>query len=114
MLTNTVSKFDSEFNIRNLCRAIVTQVLPDPALLAKHGGNWPADAEYAVEYKVHDKQNPIINHQRTVKYFSDEKDLRKWIEEQREWVNSTDHDFTICYSVYEWHHGPEFMDNGWL
>lgn len=114
MIAHLINSVDSEISIPKLCRAIVTQVLPNPSQLAKHGGNWPADATCAIEYKIHDKSNPTVNHLRQAKFFNDERDMRKWLDEQRDWVKSTDHDFTICYSIYEWNHGPEFQDNGWL
>lgn len=68
--------------------------------------NWPSSAQFGVEYEVHDKQFPQVKHEPSVVYFDDNAALLHWLHEKREWVKSTDHDFSMKYSVYSWEWGP--------
>lgn len=73
-----------------------------------HGGNWPVDAEFGVEYRCHDRQFPQVDHGINVEYFDDASALEMWLAAKREWVAGTDFDFSMNYRVYEWNWGPEF------
>lgn len=79
-----------------------------------HAGNWPNSAQFGVSYELHDKQFPNVEHGTTDVYFDSVGELQLWLEEKREWIKSTDYDFTMNYSVYEWDLGPFLKYQKWM
>ena len=112
-MTATLSVRENiQINVASMCDTVMAQTKPKPCLMAKHPGNWPNDAVFAVEYQMHDSQFPNVRHEKTVKYFPNEENMKQWFEEQREWIEGTDYDFSIQYAIYEWDLGPEFKSSG--
>lgn len=71
--------------------------------------SWHADAVFAIEYRMHDKQFPQVDHGVSAEYFRDEAALKAWIKAKEDFVKSTDYDFSIACQLYEWDWGPKLM-----
>lgn len=69
-------------------------------------GNWPLDASYAVVYTVHDRQFPQVNHDTCIDFFVTADQAEAWLAEKKEWMKSTDYDFSMETTWYEWDLGP--------
>jgi len=92
-----------------LIKHIIANTLPDITLGIQHQGNWPNDAEWGVEYQFIDKQFPNVEQVVGRSYFTSKMDFLAWIEMQKEFVKSTDNDFSVTFSAYEWDLGPNFI-----
>lgn len=71
-------------------------------------GDWPANAKYAVSYRVRDRQFPSVDHGDTVVYFSNMNEFMQWRKKQHEWMAGTDNDFSMTFCFYWWDWGPVF------
>jgi len=80
-------------------------------------GDWPDKAVYALEYQHYDMQFPSAEHKHSrlsyfgkrVIYFNHPMEFEVWLEEDLDWRNGTDHDFTTTWSLYKWDGGPQFV-----
>lgn len=94
---------------RGLVSAIVAGVTPDVDKGVKHQGNWPLDAEFAVEYTLKDKQYPSLVWSPAVVYFESLQAMKDWFDTTQEWIISTDNDISMSCDMYKWDLGPEFI-----
>ena len=92
----------------NIVNAILAQATPTRYGNTLHPGDWPADAKYAVSYRVRDRQFPSVRHEDTVVYFATMNEFMVWRAKQHEWMRSTDYDFSMTFSFYTWDWGPVF------
>ena len=95
---------------QQIATSILAKTKPDSSKLASHAGNWPLSAEYAVEYKYHDRQFPDVRHEWEVEYFDNKDQLDKWVASKHEFVMRTDYDFTVNCKIYQWDLGPELIN----
>ena len=91
---------------QQLAVAILAVTIPNSSG-ASHAGNWPNSATFGVDYELHDRQFPQVDHGTSSEYFDDVEALERWLDEKREWVKGTDYDFSMNYTVYEWDLGPQ-------
>lgn len=94
-------------SVKTLTSKIIASISPDHDKGAAHQGNWPIDAEFAVEYLVTDKQFPSVKHEPQVVYFSSMQEMNDWFDAKRAWIVSTDYDFSMSCDMYKWDLGPE-------
>lgn len=96
---------------QQLVNAIVLSALQGPDIATSSiqvPQSWPSSAKLGVEYKLHDRQFPQVRNEYTTVYFDHVGELLAWMEEKRAWIESTDNDFSMTYSVYTWDWGPLF------
>lgn len=71
--------------------------------------NWTLDAILAVEYSLHDRQFPQVDHGTTVVHFASDDEYEAWRAEKQEWIRGTDYDFSLDGLLYRWDLGPQLV-----
>lgn len=93
-----------------LAQVIMAQTIPNHSLGVIHPGNWPCDAEFAVEYLCVDRQFDVsANRERNIEYFTNVAEYNQWVDDKKEWIMGTDYDFSISGKVYMWDWGPQYV-----
>jgi len=91
----------------SILSVLLDSVAPNSALGASCQGNWPSDAEFAVDYRDHDRQFPQVDHGVCSEYFPSMEKFEEWKRESAEWIRGTDYDFSRRYTLYSWDLGPQ-------
>lgn len=80
----------------------------------RNPSNWPSEAVMGVSYICHDKQFPEVKHELETRYFASVEEFNSWKLKKEEWIEGTDYDFSVNYSLYTWDWGPVFQAFGQL
>lgn len=96
---------------QTLVSALLNSIAPNPQLGASCQGNWPADAEYAVDYRDRDRQFPQVDHGVYTEFFSSMEEFTVWKQATAKWVRGTDYDFSRHYSLFSWDLGPTLVES---
>lgn len=91
----------------NLNTPVGIPALTNAILASVEGSEWPASAEYMVEYRT--KCWPCQMDEREQCYFDTEADMQSWLAEQAEWARQEGN--SMDYSIYQWELGPQYVSS---
>lgn len=86
---------------------IGTPALVSAILASVEGTDWPASAEYMVEYRT--KCWPCQMGDQFKRYFDTEAEMQIWLAKQAEWASQEGN--SMDYSIYQWELGPQYMNS---